>query len=254
MKNEAIIASWDKILPDETADERMRAQIMEYQRAYQRKKRGIIMTKTMKKRIPIAACFILVIAAAALIGVRNHWFGAKQYTVTLDNGDTLVYGKSIPKGESMYAYDYEIKDRILTADELHTLFPAIDNIEENGYPYATFKADTGELLRLEMSLDNIHIHVARSGLPVTDTMIVGAESIADVNGIPVKTGYFVTDANSKGIKTAIFFAEYDMNNATIYIELAGNEKDSAQLSEKLSATLYSMIGSNMPDISAVHFS
>ena len=49
MKNETIIASWDKILPDETADERMRSKIMEYQRSHQRKDLVITMTKTMKK-------------------------------------------------------------------------------------------------------------------------------------------------------------------------------------------------------------
>lgn len=253
MKNEKIIASWNRILPDETADERMRSRIMEYQHSYQGKARVITMTKTMKKLIPIAACFVLVVAAAAFIGIRNNWFGLKKYTVTLDNGDILVYGKGSPQGEASYAYDYEVKDRALTANELHTLFPSIENIEENGLPYATFKADTGELLRLEMIVDDIHIHVARAGLPATDTIIVGEQSITNIKGTAVKTGYFVTDANSKGIRTAIFFAEYDMNDATIYTELAGNEKDSKQLIEKLSDTLYGMIGSGAPDISAVEY-
>lgn len=253
MKNEKIIASWDKILPNEAADERMRSKIIEYQRSYIRKDRVISMTKTMKKFFPIAACFILVIAAAAFIGVQQNWFGAKNYTVTLENGEKLVYGNGNPKGAAQYAYNYEVKARALTSDELHTLFPAMNDITENKFPYATFKADTGELLRLETILDDIHIHLAKSGLPATDTIIVGEESTADINGITVKTGYFLTDANSKGIKTAIFFAEYDMNNTTIYVELAGSEQDSEQLSEKLSDTVYSMIISNSPDISAIKY-
>lgn len=253
MKNEKIIASWDKILPDEAADERMRSKIMEYQRSYIRKDRVISMTKTMKKLFPIAACCILVIAVTAFIGVQQNWFGAKTYTVTLDNGEKLVYGNGIPKSAADYAYNYEVKSRALTYDELHTLFPAMNDITENKFPYATFKADTGEMLRLETILDDIHIHLAKSGLPATDTIIVGEESTADINGITVKTGYLITDANSKGIKTAIFFAEYDMNNTTIYVELAGNEQDSEQLSEKLSDTVYSMIISNAPDISAIKY-
>ena len=68
-----------------------------------------------------------------------------------------------------------------------------------------------------------------------------------------KRHYFITDANSKGIRTVIFFAEYDRKDATIYIELAGNEKDGKQLSEKLSEALFNMIKSNAPDISAVKF-
>lgn len=254
MKNEKIIASWDKILPDKAADERMRSKIIEYRRSYIGKDRVISMTKTMKKLFPIAACFILVIAVTAFIGVQQNWFGAKIYTVTLENGEKLVYGNGGPKGAANYDYDCEIKGRDLTADELHTLFPAMNDITENGFPYATFKADTGEMLRLETTtFDDIHVHLAKSGLPATDTIIVGEESTADINGITVRTGYFVTDANSKGIKTAIFFAEYDMNNTTIYVELAGNEQDSEQLSQKLSDTVYSMIISNAPDISVIKY-
>ena len=253
MKNEMIIASWDRILPDKAADERMRTRIMEYHRSHQSKDQASVLKRNGKKLIPIAACMILFIAVGAFIGAWNHWLGAKQYVVSLGQGETLVYEKGNPKGAASYAYEYEVKDRALNAEELHMLFPTIENIEENGLPYCTFKADTGELLRLEMVVDDVHVHVARSGLPATDVIVVGKESVADIEGVTVKTGYFVTDANSKGIKTAIFFAEYEMNDATIYIELAGNEKDSQQLSEKLSAMLLEMIDSKAPDIAAINF-
>ena len=253
MKNDKIISSWDKILPDKAANEHMRSKIMEYQHSSVKKDRVTSMTKTMKKLIPIAACFILVIAVTAFIGVHNNWFGTKSYTVILDNGDTLIFGKGNPKGEASYAYDYEVKDRALTAEELQALFPVLHYNAENGYPYAVFKADTGGMLRLELTIDDIHIYLAKEGLPATDTVIVGEESIADINGTAVKTGYFVTDANSKGIKTAIFFAEFKMNNTVIYLELAGNEQNSEQLSEKLSDTVFNMIISNTPDISVINY-
>ncbi len=253
MKNEKIIASWDKILPDEASDERMRSKIIEYRRSYTGKDSVISMTKTMKKLFPIAACFILAIAVTAFVGIQNNWFSAKSYTVTLENGEKLVYGNGITRSAANYAYNYEVKGRNLTADEMHTLFPAMNDITENNLPYAAFKADTGEMLRLETTYDDIHIHLAKLGLPATDAVIVGEESTADINGIAVKTGYFVTGANSKGIRIAVFFAEYDMNNTTIYLELAGNEQDSDQLSEKLSDTVYGMIVSNPPDISAIKY-
>ncbi len=253
MKNDKIISSWDKVLPDKAANERMRSKIMEYQRSYRKKDRVISMTKTMKKLIPIAACFVLVIAVTAFIGVQNHWFGTKNYTVTLDNGNTLVYGNSSLKGEDVYAFDYEVKDRALTADEMQTLFPALNYNAENGYPLAVFKSDTGEMLRLETTIDDVHIHIAKDGLPATDTVIVGEESTANLNGTTVKTGYCVTDANSKGIKTAIFFAEFKMNKTVIYLELAGNEQNSEQLCKNLSDTVYRMIISNTPDISDIKY-
>lgn len=183
MKNEKIIASWDKMLPDEAADKRMRSKIIEYQRSYIRKDRVISMTKTIKKLFPIAACFILVIAVTAFIGVQHNWFGAKNYTVTLDNGEKLVYGNGSPKGKADYGYNYEVKGRALTADELHILFPSVD-ITENKFPYATFKADTGEMLRLETIFDDIHVHLAKSGLPATDTIIVGKKAPPTSTALP----------------------------------------------------------------------
>ncbi len=251
MKNEKIIASWNKILPDEAADERMRSKIIEYRRSHIRKDSVISMTKTMKKLFPITACFILVIAVTAFIGTQNNWFGAKIYTVTLENGEKLVYGNGSLKAAPSYSYACEVKFRDLTADELHALFPAMNDITENSLPYATFKADTGEMFLLETTFDDIHVHLVKSGSK--DMIILGEESTADINGITVKTGYFVTDANSKGIRTAIFFAEYEINNTAIYVELAGNEQDSEQIGKKLSDTVYSMIISNAPDISAIKY-
>ena len=49
MKNDKIIALWNKILPDEAADERMLSKIMEYQHSFEKKERVISMTNTMKK-------------------------------------------------------------------------------------------------------------------------------------------------------------------------------------------------------------
>ena len=89
----------------------------------------------------------------------NPWFGVKQYAVSLENGETLVYGKSSSKGEASYAYDFEVKDRALTASEL---------------------------LRLETVIDDIHVHVARAGLPATNTIIVGKENSYDIEGTSVK--------------------------------------------------------------------
>lgn len=74
MKNDKIIASWDKILPDEAADERMRSKIMEYKRSHNRKDRVI----SMKKIIPIAACSVLFVAVTAFMVIQNQWFSGKK--------------------------------------------------------------------------------------------------------------------------------------------------------------------------------
>ena len=74
MKNDKIIASWDKILPDEAADERMCSKIMDYQRSHSRKDRVI----SMKIITPIAACFILIVTVTAFMGIKNQWFSSKK--------------------------------------------------------------------------------------------------------------------------------------------------------------------------------
>ena len=74
MKNDKIITSWDKILPDEAADERMRSKIMDYQRSHNRKDRVI----SMKKIIPLAACSVLIVAVTAFMGIQNQWFSGKE--------------------------------------------------------------------------------------------------------------------------------------------------------------------------------
>ena len=88
MKHDKIIASWDKILPDEAADARMRENIMAYQRAYTKKGKVISMTKTMKMVLPIAACLTLAVTGTAYLGVRNQWFGSRGTAESQNNPDS----------------------------------------------------------------------------------------------------------------------------------------------------------------------
>ena len=97
MKNDKIIASWNKILPDEAADERMLSKILEYQHSFEKKERVISMTNTMKKLIPMAACFVLMIAVSAFIGVQCNWFGEKNNNVT--DGEKNIHSSIIKEAE-----------------------------------------------------------------------------------------------------------------------------------------------------------
>lgn len=249
MKNDMIIASWDRILPDDAANERMRSNIMEYY-----KKNGTASAaKTVKKLLPLAACFALVIAAAAFLGIRNDWFGAKSYTVTLESGESFVYGRTKAIGEACYAYEYEVTNRQLTQDELRELLPTVEASAENGLPYASFKAETGEMERIELIADDIHVHLARKGLPLTDIIISGNESTAEINGVTVKTGYSKANPNRPESKRLVFFSEFTIDETSVYLELAGAERDSEQLTKKLSETVLAMINGGAPDINAVKY-
>lgn len=215
-----------------------------------RKDRAIYMTQQIKRLISVAVCFVLVIAITAFAGIRQGWFAASDFTVTLDNGDSIVYQKG-STGVKSFVYDFEINSRALTKEEfIKILYPNIDDTVEG---IGTFSAETNELIRLEGKFGNVHIQLAQSGIPVSDVQIEGNETQSVVNGIPVKSGYFITKANSKGIKTIIFFAKYTHDDVTVYVELAGNEEDDITISEQLSEIIYSLILNGSPDLSVLTF-
>lgn len=249
MKNDVIMASWDRILPDEAAEERMLSNIMEYHK----KNSTVSAARTFRKLLPLAVCFVVAIAATTFWGIRNDLFGAKSYTITLEGGESFVYGRAKEIGEACYAYEYEVADRQLTADELRRLLPTVEKAAENGLPYAAFKAETGEIERIELIADDIHIHLARKGLPLTDVIIEGSESTAEINGVTVKTGYSKANPNRPKSKRLVFFSEFTVDETSVYLELAGDEQESEQLTKKLSEAVLAMINSGAPDINAVRY-
>ena len=249
MKNDMMIASWDRILPDEATNERMLSNIMEYHKKYVTSSAA----KTVKKLLPLAACFVLAIAAAAFWGIRNDLVGAKSYTVTLESGESFVYGRTKAIGEACYAYEYEVTERQLTADELREILPTIELSDANGLPHAVFKAETGEMERIGLIADDIHINLARKGLPLTDVIISGNESTAEINGVTVKTGYSRANPNRPESRRLVFFSEFTIDETSVYLELAGDEKESVQLTKKLSETVLAMINGGAPDINAVKY-
>lgn len=247
MKNEAIIAAWDSILPEQDAADRMRAAVTAYRQTHCRKAKRL----PRNRLLPAAVCLLLIIAGTAAFGIRQHRLSAR-YTAELDNGQVLVYGSGRPAGEAQFAYDFDITARALTADEMQMLFPGLEILPEYSRAQAAFRADTGEMLRLEIAAEGgLHICLARAGLPVTDTVIAGDKSCTEICGTPVKTGYFLTRPNSRGIRTAIFCAEFPIGGTTVYTELAGNEADSEQLCAQLSDTVYQMICAQAADVDRI---
>ena len=120
MKNEAIIAAWDSILPEQDAAERMRAAVTAYRQTHCRKAKRL----PRNRLLPAAVCLLLILAGTAAFGIRQHRLSAR-YTAELDNGQVLVYGSGRPAGKAQFAYDFDITARALTADEMQMLFPGL---------------------------------------------------------------------------------------------------------------------------------
>lgn len=251
MKNKTMIAAWDQIMPDAGADARMRSQIMAYQRSWQAKKRTI----RMKRVMPIAACLALAAAGTTFWAIRQNGFGAKDFTVTLAGGEQLVY-PAYDQSAAQLAADsivapYAVTSRDLTADEIAKLCPLLEKTADD-YMFGYFKDETGELVRMEGKIGGIKICAANADLPVTDTVITGHEAESELCGVTVNTAYTVMRPNSKGIRTAVFCAEFAVDGIAIHAELAGDENNSRQICEQLSEAVYCMIQTHAPALSAVH--
>jgi hypothetical protein len=256
MKNKRIIDSWNKIEPDSAADERILSAIIARNHAGQ-SERGTVnpMNKTRywKRLAPIAACFVAVIALVAVVGGNSGWFGSKTLVADIDGGTLAFYKGST--GEGSYAWDADWGDHIdrsLTADESRTLFGEL-SVTGN----ATFRSTDTALMHFEGKAGDATIILAANGHATTDEIIKSNEENPEtndipvrINGIPVTAGYFVTDANSKGIKNIIYFATFDVDGTTVYVELGGVESGSDALRTEIGAII-DHLTKNPPDSAAV---
>ena len=76
MKNNRIIASWNKIEPDDSANERMLSAILEQNRSVCGRKDKVISmlrnAKAKKKMIPVTACLVVFAAVVGIVDNNRH--------------------------------------------------------------------------------------------------------------------------------------------------------------------------------------
>lgn len=103
MKNNKIIASWNKIEPSDSANERMLSAILKQNRSiHDRKGKVISMSQTKKFNkmilVPITACLVALIALTGLVGNNKGWFnnGSSKTPITDNRGPSGNWGDSAP--------------------------------------------------------------------------------------------------------------------------------------------------------------
>lgn len=79
---------------------------------------------------------------------------------------------------------------------------------------AYFDTETHDIVGLEGKISNGRLVVSMNGVNLSDTIIEGDEHTSTIKGTNVNAGYFVTKANSKGIKTSIYYAEINIGKKT----------------------------------------
>jgi nitrate reductase NapE component len=251
MRNKRIVDSWNKIEPDSAADARMLDAIIARNHAGQSEKNKVsTMNKTLdwKRLAPIAACLVLVVALVGVFGNNAGWFGSKTYTAELGESGTLNFYKNnkIP-GEADFAWDEnwgEAITRELTAEGNEVLF---NNRAFEGF--MSFRSTDGAFMHLEARSGNAQINLSANGHAVTDAFIDTSE-ISNINDVPVSAGYWVSDANSKGIRTIVYAASFEHNGVAVYIEVAGNESDSDAFRSEMGG-LVEQLTNTPPDVTAI---
>jgi len=248
MKNKRMIDSWNKIEPDSAADVRMLDAILARNRLGQfAKRKAFTMNKAFnwKRLAPVAACLVMIIAVTAIFGNNAGWFGSKVYTAELSGG-TLSFYKSDDVGVGSLDFGFEATGRDLTSEENVILFGGLDVTS-----YGLFNPTNKTLLHVEGRTRNTKVILAAPGLPTADWIIEGNEETSEIKGLQVTAGYFITSANSQGVKNIIYYASFALNDVPMYVESGGNLEESDTWKSEIASVIDTLIQNGTPNLSAI---
>lgn len=197
---------------------------------------------TWQKYLSIAACFALV----AVIGVfvfQSGLSGTKTDIVTLDNGEKITFVKRDTLATSM---DLDVTVRKLNNEEIKLLFADLP-VTANAY----FDPGNHNIIGFEGKIGDVKLVVSTSGEKLLDIVIEGNEYTSTVGDTSVNAGYFVTDANSQGTKTVIYYADFDIGKNSVYVEYSGAENEINAVRNKLVDAILKIIENGEFDLSQI---
>ena len=254
MKNKKIMQAWQAIEPDSAADARMLEAILARNRqGGTTKMKGVTPMKTLnwKRLAPVAACLVAAVAAVAIFSST----GFNVQAVELGNGETVNFSKTSMLLVTSMDFGGDVVSRDLTAEENSLLFGNLPVAS-----FGTFDAG-GRLLHAEGKSGNAKIILAAPGMPATDAILIGdaqgGEAVIRVSLTPdgdivlVSAEYFVTKANSQGVRSIIYYATLDMDGVTAYIECGGSKSDSDSLKRELADVIDALTKHGAPDLASV---
>lgn len=185
-----------------------------------------------------AACLALV--AVLGIGIfQNNLFGGGRQTVTLDNGGKISFNRSdAVTGQSDISF--RVETRNLTDDEIKALFADLPITA-----YALFNAENGSIIGINGELNNMKIVVSVNGININDTVIYGEKIVSDVDGVAVNAGYFT------GGENAVYYAEFELGESTVYIENAGLRNNDKAIREELADAVQRIIAIKKIDLTHI---
>ncbi len=190
----------------------------------------------------LAASFALV--AVIGVGVLHGGFvGSKTDIAVLDNGEQIEFVKGTAIGDTALALENGFS-KPLTDEEVGTVFGDLP-------VKATALFDGQKLVGLEGKIGNIKMVIATSDVPMLDTKIIGTEEKSKVNDTSVTAGYVVTDPNSKGEQTVIYYATFALGDCTVYVENAGVKADSESVKNELAEIVKDLVEYGSFDLNSI---
>lgn len=200
--------------------------------------------RSIWKWLSAAACFALV----AVIGIgvlQVGWLGGKTDTAILKNGDSINFVRFQNASTEQTDIDIDCTIRELTGEEITALF---GDLPVTAYGYFS---NRDLLFALQGEIGKIKLIVSLSDSPIRDTVVDGYEKNSEVNGVPITAGYFLTGPNGKGIRTAIYYASFELGENTFYVESAGSEKESGAVRDEVAEVIQKLIANGEFDLSGI---
>ena len=191
----------------------------------------------------MAACLCLVVMGVFMFQ-NGRW---SNHEVTLDNGDTLIFAKSDTVGSEQFEVKRSnVTSHVLTSSEINLLF---NELSVSGVAY--FDKESGQFVAIEGKMNDVLLAVTAPDEIFADTIINGEETISEIGGVPVSAGYFITDENSKGERTIIYYASFKLGQLTFYVEHAGIESTGDTVKTELANTVQCLIVNGELDIGVI---
>lgn len=191
----------------------------------------------------MAACLCLVLVVAFMFR-KGSW---SNHEITFDNGDTLVFAKSDSAGwEQFEVKRSNVESRVLTSSEINLLFSELP-----AFGVAYFDKDSGLFVAFEGNINDVLLAVTAPGEIFADTLIDGKETISEIEGTAVHAGYFLTDKNSKGERTIIYYAGFKLGQYELYVENAGIESNGDAVKTRLANTVHVLISNGELDMGLI---
>ncbi len=189
----------------------------------------------------VAACAAVLLAAGLM---WSGLTGGRADTATLANGTQITFSRAQAIGGTQI--DGDVVTQALTQEETAALFGMLPVTASAVYS----AAEPQTLLGFQGTLGEVQMVIAVAEEALVDTQIAAEQTVSQVDGVAVSAGYFLTDANSRGERSAVYFAAFTIGGSRVYMEYSLDAEARETAKDTLAQAVQQLIANGEPDLSA----